>query len=325
VAVSRNYVVRAALVLVLITTVAQGQLWAESWPRRNVRFIVPLGPGSGVDIGARLFAERLASQWGRPVVVENRPGGDAIVAITAFTSAHDDHTLLVAPVATFTAHPFLHDAVPYDQRDLVPIARISETIVAVSVPSSLNIGSVKDLVEFARAQPGKLNWTTATGFTDFLFAGFLLSQGMRMAKVPYRDPVQAVNDLAEDRIQVYMPAFAIVRPQVQAGKVKVLAVTNDQRARVLPDVPTVVEAGYPELAFDGLVGLFGPREMSTEVRDRIAADIRTVAGDPAVDAQLTTTGQIVSPGSSAEFAVSIQQQRASVAAVARIFGNKPVQ
>jgi tripartite-type tricarboxylate transporter receptor subunit TctC len=85
-----------------------------SWPQRNVRFVVPLGPGSGADIGARLFADRLAARWGKAVVVENRPGGDGIVAITAFVSAHDDHTLLFSPASTFTAHPFLHDKLPYE-------------------------------------------------------------------------------------------------------------------------------------------------------------------------------------------------------------------
>ena len=122
-----------------------------------------------------------------------------------------------------------------------------------------------------------------------------------------------------------MPAFAIVRPQVLAGKVKVLAVTNHERAPALPDVPTALEAGYPSLDFDGLVGLFGPREMADDVRAQIADDIRAVAADPAIVQKLTATGQIISPGNGAEFAASIAAQRAEVAAVAKLFGNKPVQ
>ena len=146
-----------------------------------------------------------------------------------------------------------------------------------------------------------------------------------MAKVPYKNPVAAVTDLAEGRIQAYMPAYAIVRPQVLAGKVKVLAVTNHERAPALPDVPTAVEAGYPSLDFDGLVGLFGPPGIPDDVRVKIAKDIKAVAADPAVVEKLTATGQIVSPGDSAEFAKSIAEQRAQVAAVAKLFGNKPVQ
>ncbi len=162
-----------------------------------MRFIVTLGAGSGVDIGARLFADKLSQQWGQPVVVENRPGGDGMVAITTHSSAaQDDHVLLVSPVSSFTAHPYFHDKLPYDPKDLIPIARISKTVVAVSVPASLGVNSLKDLEALARAKPGQLNWTTATGFTDFVFAGYLHTVGLKMAKVPYKNPVGAVTDLA---------------------------------------------------------------------------------------------------------------------------------
>ena len=126
-----------------------------------MRFIVPLGPGSGVDISARLIADKLSAKWGKPVVVENKPGGDAIVAITAFTGANDDHTLLMAPTSTFTAHPFLHEKLPYDVKELVPIARVSNTVVAVGVPASLGINSIDDLLKRAKAEPGKLNMASA--------------------------------------------------------------------------------------------------------------------------------------------------------------------
>ena len=298
---------------------------AVDWPTRPVRFIVTLGAASGVDIGARLFADRLSAQWKQPIVVENRPGGDGILAITSFLSAHDDHTVLVTPVAAFTAHPYFHDPVPYDAEKLTPIARISNTVVAVAVPTSLNVNSLKDLEALARAQPGKLNWTTATGFTDFVFAGFLHTVGLKMAKVPYKNPAGAATDLAAGVIQVYMPAYAIVRPQVESGMVKVLAVTNRERAPAIPNVPTAHEAGYPSLDFDGLVGLFSTRELTEDVRDHIAEDIRAIAGDPDIVKKMTATAQIVSPGNAAEFAKSIAEQRAQVAAVAKLFGNKPVQ
>jgi tripartite-type tricarboxylate transporter receptor subunit TctC len=298
---------------------------AETWPNRPVRIIVTLGPGSGVDIGARLFADKLSALWGQPVVVENRPGGDGMVAITSFLAAHDDHVLLDSPVSSFTAHPYFHDKLPYDPKDLIPIARITKTVVAVSVPTALGVNSLKELEAMARAKPGQLNWTTATGFTDFVFAGYLHTVGLTMAKVPYKNPVAAVTDLAENRIQVYMPAYAIVRPQVLAGKVKLLAVTNHERAPAIPDVPTAAEAGYPSLDFDGLVGLFGPPGIPDAVRNKIAADIKIIASDPAIVAKLTATGQLVSPGNAAEFTESIAQQKAQVAAVAKLFGNKPVQ
>src|ERR1700731_1456099 len=117
---------------------------AETWPQRNVRFIVPLGPGSGADITARLLADRLAARWGKAVVVENRPGGDGIVGTGAFVSARDDHTLLFTPAATFTAHPFLHDKLPYEPADLVPIARVTNTMVAIVAPSAMKVGSLAE-------------------------------------------------------------------------------------------------------------------------------------------------------------------------------------
>lgn len=314
-----------AAALFLMSPLLSPTAAADAWPNRPVRFIITLGPGSGVDIGARLFADKLSAKWGQPVIVENRPGGDGMVAITSFLQAHDDHVLLVSPVSSFTAHPYFHDKLPYDQKDLIPIARITKTVVAVSVPATLNVSSLKELEALAREKPGQLNWTTATGFTDFVFAGYLHSVGLKMAKVPYKNPAGAATDLAAGVIQVYMPAYAIVRPQVEAGKVKVLAVTNRERAPAIPDIPTAIEAGYPSLQFDGLVGLFGPPGIADEVRNKIAADIKEAASDPETIKRLTATAQIVAPGDAKEFAASIAEQRDQVAAVAKLFGNKPVQ
>src|SRR6266568_1234406 len=127
---------------------------AQTYPARTVRFIVPFGPASGTDITARLFADRLAARWGKPVLVENRPGGDGLVAIGAFVGANDDHTLLFAPVGTFTVHPYEHGKLPYDvERDLLPIAGVTTIILAVSTSASLKVGSLGELVALARAQP----------------------------------------------------------------------------------------------------------------------------------------------------------------------------
>jgi tripartite-type tricarboxylate transporter receptor subunit TctC len=226
---------------------------AQTWPQRPVKFLVTLGPGSGIDIGTRLLADGLSKRWGQPVVVENRPGGDGLVAISAMIAAQDDHVLLASPTSSFTAHPFVYKNLPYKPEDLQPIARVSNTIIVIAVPADLPVQSLAELVALARAQPGKLNWAGTTGAIDFLVAGFLRYAGLSLSKVPYRNQVEAANDLAAGRIQFNETAYAIVRPQLQAGKVKLLAVTNSVRAPVLPDVPTVTEAGYPDLALDGLV------------------------------------------------------------------------
>jgi tripartite-type tricarboxylate transporter receptor subunit TctC len=143
--------------------------------------------------------------------------------------------------------------------------------------------------------------------------------------VPYRDPVQPATDAAEGRIQFYWGAYAIVRPHLEAGKLKLLAVSNSMRIPNEPATPTVREAGFPALTYDGLVGLFGPRDMADDVRERIAADVEAVAGDPAIGARLLSTGQLVSPGQATEFAASINAQRALVAAIAKEMGIKPGQ
>jgi tripartite-type tricarboxylate transporter receptor subunit TctC len=302
----RHFALAALAALALGAAPAFAQ--TASWPQRSVRFILPLGPGSGVDIGSRLIADRLSQKWGKPVVIENKPGGDAIVAITAFTAANDDHTFLMAPTSTFTAHPFLHEKLPYELKDLVPIARVSNTIVAVGVPASLGINSLDELIARAKAEPGKLNSAGTTGAIDFVVAGYLKKAGAEITKVPYRDGVQALNDLAEGRIQLYVAALAIMRPQVQAGKVKIIAVTNNERPPIMPDVPTAVEAKHPQLAVDGLIGLFGIRGMPDDLKNRIAADIKEAASDPEVAAKINATAQIVRPGGPDEFAKELDNQ-----------------
>jgi tripartite-type tricarboxylate transporter receptor subunit TctC len=318
-----RYLFALALALMAVSAVTSMASAETKWPTRPVRFILTLGAGSGSDIGARLLADRLSQRWGQPVIVENRPGGDAIVAINAFVTAHDDHVLLFSPTSSFTAHAYLHDNLPYQPSDLVPITRVSNTIITISVPASLNVASLKELAAMARAEPGKLNWAGVTGALDFVFAGWLKQEGLNINKVPYRNPVDAANDLAEGRVQVYEAALAIVRPQLESGKIKLLAVTNSVRAPTQPNLPTVAEAGYPALTIDGLVGLFGPTGMPLDLRQRITADIRAVV-DPTIEDRLTITGQLTNIGGPEDFGKSIDEQRAKIADFAKQLGINPM-
>jgi tripartite-type tricarboxylate transporter receptor subunit TctC len=310
---------------ILIATTFATMSFAQTWPQRPVRFIVSLGPGSGADIGARLLADRLTSVWGQPVVVENRPGGDAVVAINAFISANDDHTLLYTPTSSFTAHPYQHDKLPYDPRELSPVARVSITLVGLAVPGSSKMSSVAELIDTIRKEPGKLNYSTATGMTDVIYEGYFKSADLQITRVPYRDVVAPLTDLGENRIQAYVGALAILQPHMQAGRAKLIAVTNAQRAPTLPDMPTVTEAGFPALTFDGLIGLFGPRSVAAAARERIAADVRKAMAEPAVKDRLIATSQTVSPGTAAELGSSMEEQRAKLAAVAQRLGIKAAQ
>jgi tripartite-type tricarboxylate transporter receptor subunit TctC len=313
-------VVAAAALLALLQSVVP--MAAQTWPQRTVKLILPLGPGSGADIGARLVAEKLAARWDQPVVVENRPGGDGIVAISAFINARDDHVLFFAPSSSFIAHPYQHDRMPYDPRDLAPVARVSSTLISITAPAQLNVNSLKELLAMARAQPGKLNWASITGATDLILHAFIKKSGLDMVRVPYRNPVEGLTDTIQGRVHLYWAAHAIVQAQAQAGTIKIVAIANSQPTSILPGVPTAAQAGYPDLTFDGLVGLFGPRDMPPALRERIAADVKTAVADPAVHARLSGTGQVVVPGGAAEFAASIDRQRAGLVDVAAVLGIK---
>jgi tripartite-type tricarboxylate transporter receptor subunit TctC len=317
--------VASAAFLAAAALLPSGEARAQGWPSRTVKLVVPLGPGSGADIGARMIADFVSKRWGQPVVVENRPGGDSIVAITAVINANDDHTLLWGPSAAFTAHPYSHAKVPYDIKDIFPIVRVSNTLVTVSVPAAMPVKSVADLVKLAREQPGKLNWASVTGLNDFLFQAFVKDARINMVRVPYRDAVQAATDLGENRIQAYSSAYAIARPQIQAGKIRPIAFTNTRRAAILPDIPTVREAGHPALEFDGMVGAYGTKVVSEAARRRISADVRASLTDKVIHDRLTITGQVVNPGDTAEFIAAIAEQSKVAAGAAKILGVKVAQ
>lgn len=314
--------ISAALLAFAFSTLSAS---AQGWPTHPVRFILPLGPGSGVDITARLFGDKLSAKWGQPVVVENRPGGDAFIAITTVTQANDDHVLLFAPASTFTAHPLLHDKLPYDINDLVPIARVTNTLIALGVPADMGVSTVKELAAKIKAEPGKYNYASVTGANDLMFGAWLKTENLNMAKVPYKDAVQAVNDLAEGRIHAYVGAYAIMRARVQAGKVKVIALTNREHAKSLNDIPTAREAGYPGLEFDGLVGLLGPKTMPKAAIDRIAKDIAEIGKEQDVIDKLTSGGNVVNPGSPKDFADALADQRKTVKRIGDTLGIKPSQ
>jgi len=296
---------------------------AQTWPERPIRLLVPLGPGSGADVTARLLADRLSQRWHQPVVVENRPGADGIVGITAFLVGANDHTLLFTATGAFTSHPFLYENLPYDQNDLVPVARVTNTVISVAVPVTLGATSLQELMAQMRAQQRPFYWSSVTGATDLVFSGFLKDEGTAMVRVPYRQPGQAVSDLSAGRIDVLVSAVVTVRAQVTAGTVRLLALLNHERAPAVPDVPTAAEAGFPNLAFDGLAGLFTTRVLAVPLRERIAGDVRAVLDDADIAAKIAATGQIVSFGAPADFAASIAAQRAQFAAIGKALDVKP--
>jgi tripartite-type tricarboxylate transporter receptor subunit TctC len=315
--------IAAAIAVAAMPFVMTAPATAQNWPTRPVRFIVPFGPGAGADIGARLFADKLSRKWGQPVVIENKPGGDSIVAIQSFLGANDDHVLLFGPAGNFTVHPFNYSKLSYNPADLVPIVRASNTILALAVKKDAPYNTMKEVTEAARAAPGKFNSGLVQGITEFTFWGYCYDQKLDIAQVPYRDINVAPTDLGEGRIQVVMSSYAIVQPQILAGRIKPLIVNGKNRAPAVPDVPTAREAGYPSLEVDGLVGLFGLKTMSNALKEKIAADFREAAADGSIGERLKATGQVINVGGPKEFADAIEEQRANIAKVVKAINFKP--
>ena len=202
----------------------------------------------------------------------------------------------------------LHDKLPYDPKELIPIARVTNTLIALGVPADLKVSTVKELADKIRAEPGKLNYASVTGANDLLFAAWLKTEKLDMAKVPYKDTVQAINDLAEGRIHAFVGAYAIMRPRVQAGKVKVIALTNRQHAKALDDIPTAPKPDSNRSSSMVLSACSVRAKFPQEVRDRIAADIRRGRRRPEVESKLAATGQVVNPGTPAEFTEALEDQ-----------------
>jgi len=316
---------RLASIVVLVVAIATTPALAQTqaWPQKTVRFIVPLPPGSGMDLSARLIAERLTERWGQPVVVENRQGADGIPAVTTFITARDHHSFLYSFAGIVTFNHLLHERLPYDPKELLPIAPVVDNFLGVSATAVLKVDTLADLVKAAKAQPGKLNWAATPGLPHYILLALQRSAQLDMVQVGYRDFAPAYQDLTTGRLHVAATGVPTLVPHHRAGTARLLVVTNRERAPQVPDVPTAAEAGFPELTFEGTVGLYGWRDMADELRARIAADIRAVAADPAFRARLITGGVVPRTGTPKEFIAAIEEQRAKIAAIHRASAKPP--
>ncbi len=309
-----------ALAALPATAQAQSQqAQSQPWPQRGVKFILPFGPGSATDIAARLIGDKLAAKWGKPVIVENRPGADGLLAINAFTSAADDHVLLYASSASFIAHPYTQEKVPYDlERDLAPIARVSDTVLSAAVPAESGYKTLREFVEGAKKAPDKHNFAGAAGLPEFAAMAFVKSENLGISKIPYKDVMQGGRDLGENRIQFLVSSYAAVKPLIEAGKVRVVGVGG--RTPLAPGVPTVTEAGYPSLQIETTSGFYGPRGMPLALRQQIGADVVAVVNDPGISQRIASSGQDVRTGGPAEMTQTLKQQAQRAAEIAKVLG-----
>jgi tripartite-type tricarboxylate transporter receptor subunit TctC len=306
---------RVFVVLVILLPCAVD---AAAWPERTVRFVVPNPPGSPVDAAARWLAERLSKRWNQPVVVEDRQGNDGIPAVMAIVNAHDDYTFLFSFAGVITINPLIHDTLPYDAaHDLVPIASVADNFLAVATSAKLKIATLASFIEAARGQGGKLNWAATPGLPAYVFLMMQKRSGIDIVRAPYREFAPALQDLGEGRIQAIATSLQALVPLRQAGRANILFVTNRQRSPLAPDVPTAAEAGFPELTFEGVIGLYGPRSLSSDLRDRIAADLVAEGGDSAFGELLAKAASAPRLGMPDAFAAAIAEQRVKVAIAAK--------
>ena len=315
-----------ALVIGIVGTLTfSAHVLAQPWPQRTVRVIVPLPPGTAVDVSARLFGENLSARWKQGVIVENIAGADGILAAKEFVGRHDDHTLLYSFAGLITINPVLYERLPYDpDRDLVPIATTSDNFLVVAASAKLQVGSLGELVKLGRSPSAKLNWAATAGLPYFALAGFLKNAGVQMVYVPYRDFNPALSDLGEGRIEVASTALTQCFTR-QCGKATLLAVSNRTRTCWRRMFLPAAGAGCPDLTFDGVTGFFGWRDMPSGLRDRIAADVRAMVANPELSDRLPPIGIVARGSTPAEFVAAIEEQRAKVAAIAAAIGTKAVQ
>lgn len=292
---------------------------ADGWPNRAVKIITPQPPGTGIDLAARLFADRLSARWGQAVIVENRPGADGVAGVSTFVNARDDHTLLFSFGSPITISPLISEnKLPYDpDTDLVPIGSVVDIILGFAAASSTNVTSLAELDEFARRNPGKYNWGATAGLPQFVFAGYAEAMKLPLVEIPYKDLTPALVDLASGRVQFFATSYASLRATLEGKQARLVAILNRERAPMAPDVPTMSELGHPEFAVDSFAGFFGGRGLAPETRQRVASDIQAIGGEAEIAARLASFGMVLKVTTPGDFAEMIRKQKETVASVLR--------
>jgi tripartite-type tricarboxylate transporter receptor subunit TctC len=311
---------RAGLALAIYVIAATASL-GQQWPTHPVRFVLPFGPGSGADTAARLITDKLQQKWGQPVIIDGKPGGDGLISLGTVVSAKDDHTLFFGPSSIFVVQRYLHEDATFDpETDLTPIVGVAKVQIAVAVPTSLGISTLGEFVALARAKPGETSYAVAPGFSEFVFDGFVKENGLAIAKVPYRDITKSPIDLGENRIQLSMQSYAAMRTYAQTGKIKIIAINDRERSPIAPEIPSVVESGFPSLLASPVLGLLGPRDMPIDLRRRIGANVLAALDDKTARERMALTGQPATPMDLNAFTSALEGQYAQVARIASVLG-----
>ena len=292
------------------------------YPNKPVRIVVPSSPGNSSDIMARLIADKLSQGWGQPVLVENRPGADGrIGAEVVARSAPDGYMLFIPNAGVITINPALFAKMSYDPvKDFAPITQVATIVIVLAAHPSVAANSVGELVALAKARPGALHYASAGNNAGIPYlSGALLRDkaGIDVVHVPYKANAQAQQDLLGGQIQFMYDTLAATLPHAKSGRLKVLAIVGSQRSRVLQEVPTLTEAGYPGTEGDAWAGLFAPGGTPKAVVEKIHADVVAILAQAEVRERLNALGLDVVGNKPDEFAAVIKADTAKWAAVIR--------
>lgn len=314
-----------SLCSVLLLTALQAA--AQSYPTRTVRVIVGFSPGGSMDVTARLVAEKLKDALGQQVIVENRPGAGAVIAADLVAKAPPDgHTMMLSGAGTLSIRQKLEAKLPYNaDRDFAPVIHVANLPLVLATPMALPVKSVKDLLALARARPGELNFSSSgVGSTTHLSAEmFSAVAGIRLTHVPYKGSSQMIADLIAGQISLAFDQITTTKPHIAAGKLRALAVSTPRRSPLMPELPTVAEAGVPGYESISWNGFVVPAGTPRAVIDRLQQDTNKVIKTADMTDRLAAIGAQSAGGTPEQFAALIRSESARWGKLLDQLGIKP--
>ncbi|HEX4927962.1 MAG TPA: tripartite tricarboxylate transporter substrate binding protein [Burkholderiales bacterium] len=298
---------------------------AQGWPAKPVRIVVAYPPGGGIDVMARQIAEKLSASWSQPVVVENKPGANTILAADAVAKAPaDGYTVLMTTDATFSINPHLYAKLPYDaKRDFVPVTMLVLLQQMLVANPKLPANTLAELIDYAKKNPGKVNYASYGSGSQPHLAGEMLKYkaGIDLVHVPYKGISLAVPAVIAGEVQLTFAGIATSMGPLKGGRIKALAIGGAQRSPLLPDVPTFTELGFPEVETHAWFGLFVPAGSPAEAVERIYRDTTKILAEPEFrEKQLVGKGYEVVGSSPQAFAAYIAKDSESRARAVKISG-----
>lgn len=277
------------------------------WPDRSITLITPAPAGGAIDLIARTTGENLALRLGQPVIVDSRPGADGIIAAQAFLGASAaDHTFLVTFGGLLVNNPVSYPKLPYNaERDFVPVSMLALDTIVICIADKLQASDLAGLVRILRERPDEIRWASASGEPRLRFSGFLKQVDTHLVYVPYKALSQAVIDVMAGRLEVLVAPMALVLPQVQTGRLKLLATMAMQRSPAAPNVPTVTESGYSQLAMLPFIGLFARAGIRSEIVAQLNREINIILSDPTTAQRLQDAGLKPAAGTPEELGAAV--------------------